>query len=172
MKRLQHPVLIIFLILLTAPFLSAQAIEDPGPHPVGWRDVTFVDQIFNQGTITAETFTLGIQNTGRTFTTTSGTLATPNGNLLQMTGGTVVFGSGTQLTGSGIYRLPVNTTLDLVSNFTLAAGDYQLELASETEGISVNGPGMLTVADTLVLGRDTINAMHLIFKVPFRSLSY
>jgi hypothetical protein len=56
MKRLQHPVLIISLIFLTAPFLSAQAIEDPGPHPVGWRDVTFVDQIFGQGTIVGRMF--------------------------------------------------------------------------------------------------------------------
>jgi dienelactone hydrolase len=55
-KHLQLSIIIIFLILLSAPSLSAQAIEDPGPHPVGWQDVTFVDQIYSQGTITGRIF--------------------------------------------------------------------------------------------------------------------
>ncbi|MBE0591333.1 MAG: hypothetical protein IH616_02895, partial [Gemmatimonadales bacterium] len=79
------------------------------------------------------------------------------GNTVILNGGTVVFGSGTQLTGRGTFSLPVNTTLTLASDFTLAAADYRLDLAAG-QGISVNGPGTLTVADTLVLQADTINA--------------
>ncbi|MCZ6596767.1 MAG: hypothetical protein O7B99_03940 [Planctomycetota bacterium] len=39
----KRTVLALLLIVASAAPALAQAIEDPGPHPVGWRDVTFVN---------------------------------------------------------------------------------------------------------------------------------
>ncbi|KAA3612426.1 MAG: hypothetical protein DWQ01_04575 [Planctomycetota bacterium] len=50
-----------FSLLATATPLAAQAIEDPGPHAVGWRDVLFDDQIFQQGSISARIFYPALQ---------------------------------------------------------------------------------------------------------------
>ena len=43
--------LILPLLLILSARVPAQEIEDPGPFPVGWRSVTFQDQVFGQGTI-------------------------------------------------------------------------------------------------------------------------
>lgn len=42
---------LVFLALPLATPVSAQAIEDPGPNPVGWRDVQFTDTNFGRGNI-------------------------------------------------------------------------------------------------------------------------
>jgi len=53
MKRL----LILCLFAACAvPLLPARSIDDPGPWPVGWRDVSFNDTIYGQGTIAARIF--------------------------------------------------------------------------------------------------------------------
>ena len=39
------------LLAVAVPALCGQAIDDPGPHAVGWRDLSFVDTIHGQGTI-------------------------------------------------------------------------------------------------------------------------
>ncbi len=44
------------LLLLLAGNVAAQAIEDPGPHAVGWRDVSFVDANFGRGTVTGRIY--------------------------------------------------------------------------------------------------------------------
>ncbi|MEQ8764290.1 MAG: hypothetical protein RL885_10205 [Planctomycetota bacterium] len=44
------------LLLLLAESAAAQAIEDPGPHAVGWRDVSFVDANFGRGTVTGRIY--------------------------------------------------------------------------------------------------------------------
>jgi hypothetical protein len=54
MKRSLLSLLLLFF--LTCLPVIAQEIEDPGPYPVGWRDVTFVDKIFGQGTITGRMY--------------------------------------------------------------------------------------------------------------------
>ncbi len=54
MKRSLLSLLLLFF--LTCLPALAQEIEDPGPYPVGWRDVTFVDEIFGQGTITGRMY--------------------------------------------------------------------------------------------------------------------
>jgi len=46
---------LVFALLLLPP-LAAQEIEDPGPFPVGWRDVTFLDTVFGRGTIDGRIF--------------------------------------------------------------------------------------------------------------------
>jgi dienelactone hydrolase len=52
MKRPPIPILLLLLLpFLLPPRLPAGPIEDPGPWPVGWRDVTFVDEIFGEGEI-------------------------------------------------------------------------------------------------------------------------
>lgn len=56
MKRFQRHLLFISLFILATPFLFAQDIEDPGPHPVGWQDVGFVDQNYSQGKITGRMY--------------------------------------------------------------------------------------------------------------------
>lgn len=48
--------LLLLLLLCTSLPAAAQAIEDPGPHPVGWRVFTFTDAIFGQGTITGRIY--------------------------------------------------------------------------------------------------------------------
>jgi len=49
--------LLLLCTCATFPFdLRAQAIEDPGLFPVGWRDVSFDDVIFGQGTIDGRVF--------------------------------------------------------------------------------------------------------------------
>jgi len=121
----------------------------------GGRSIT--GAIDNQGTLSASSFNLTVVNSGQTFMTTNGTLATPNGNTLTLSGGTVQFGAGTTLSGAGVFSLPAGTVLELPSNFTLAAGDYRLDLAGAS-GITINGPGTFTAGDTLVLTGDTINA--------------
>ncbi|MGD8726539.1 MAG: hypothetical protein PVH40_02785, partial [Gemmatimonadales bacterium] len=118
--------------------------------------------IDNQGTISATSYALTVNNTNGTFTNADGTLATPNGNILYLEGGLTQFGSGTVLAGTGAFRFGPGTTLDLVSDFTLAAGNYALQLAGTGDGISVNGPGTFIVADTLLLGTDTLNAATVI----------
>ncbi|MHC4943795.1 MAG: alpha/beta hydrolase [Planctomycetota bacterium] len=44
------------LFIITIPVLAGPAIDDPGPHAVGWKDVTFEDSIHGQGTIQGRLF--------------------------------------------------------------------------------------------------------------------
>jgi hypothetical protein len=44
------------LFMAADPALCGPAIEDPGPHAVGWRDVSFVDTIHGQGAISGRLY--------------------------------------------------------------------------------------------------------------------
>ncbi|KAA3608713.1 MAG: hypothetical protein DWQ01_11455 [Planctomycetota bacterium] len=54
--RTLRPGLVPLLLLLFSGFCLAQAPEDPGPFPAGWRDVGFQDQQFGRGWVTGRVF--------------------------------------------------------------------------------------------------------------------
>ncbi|WP_287129366.1 hypothetical protein [Candidatus Cyanaurora vandensis] len=50
MKNVKFWLWLVLWVLWMVPVL-AQAIEDPGSYPVGWRDVVFIDENFDRGSI-------------------------------------------------------------------------------------------------------------------------
>lgn len=48
--------MIISLIFTISPVVCGSELEDPGPHLVGWREISFEDTIYGQGTITGRVY--------------------------------------------------------------------------------------------------------------------
>jgi hypothetical protein len=111
-------------------------------------------ELDNQGTLDIQLSTT-LTNTSRTFTTTSGTLTVASGQTLTVNGGTTVVGSGTTQGGTGTVDLTGTHTLTLASDFTMAPSVLNWVLSG---AVTINGPGVLTNPETLLLTGDIVNA--------------
>ena len=125
----------------------------------GGKSRTITADLQNEGIIRTN-YPLKLSNTNRIFKSTGGTIDLIDGNVLDVFDGQTILGANTVFPGTGTLRfrqqfnVPV---LDIQGDITLTDGGTKFDFFN---GITVNGPGSLTIGNnvTLAVNDDNFSA--------------